>query len=85
MRNLSAGREVITPRMEKSVSPMVQEKILQFSGKNDEEETKKRDSERSPGQTPPGKEIKETRIPGLNYSKKSKGKGRSPASKHASF
>ena len=75
----------MTTRTDKSKLPMVQEKILQFSGKIDDEETKKRDSERSPGQTPPGKEIKETKIPGLYNHNKTKGKGRSPASKHASF
>ena len=75
----------MTPRTENSVSPMVKEKILQFTGKSDDEESKKRDSERSPGHTPPGKEMKESRIPGLNNAKKGKGKGKSPGSKHASF
>ena len=79
LRNLS------TTRIDKSVSPMVQEKILHFSAKSEDEEKRKRESERSPGNTPPGKERKETRIPGLHNSKKLKEKGKTPASKHASF
>ena len=85
LKNLSISKETTTARSEKIVSPMVQEKILQFSGRSDEEDKRKRDSERSPGGTPPGKGLKETKIPGLNITKKGRGKGKSPAQKHASF
>ena len=79
VKSLSVGN---TTKTEKSASPMVQMKILQFSAKGEEEESRKRDIERSPGQSPPEKSKKETTIPGLH---KTKGKGRSPESKHSSF
>ena len=79
VKNLSVGNMTKT---EKTASPMVQMKIRQFSGKGEEEESRKRDIERSPGESPPEKSKKETKIPGLH---KSKGKGRSPSSKHATF
>ena len=79
MKSLSVGNATKT---EKSASPMVQMKILQFSGKGDEEESRKRDIERSPGESPPEKTKKETKIPGLH---KTRVKGKSPASKHSSF
>ena len=52
-----------TARIDRSVSPMVQENILHITAKRDDDETRKPESERSPGDTPPGKGRKETRIP----------------------
>ena len=74
-----------TTKIDKSSSPLVQMKILQFSGKGDDEESRKRDIERSPGDSPPEKSQKESKIPGLHVSQKTKGKGKSPSSKHSSF
>jgi hypothetical protein len=64
-------------------SPLVQMKILQFSGKGEEEESRKREIERSPGESPPEKSKKETKIPGLHVKKK--GQVKSSPSKHSSF
>ena len=72
-------------RVEKSASPLVQMKILQFSGKGEEEESRKREIERSPGESPPEKSKKETRIPGLPVSAKNKNKAKSSPSKHSLF
>ena len=73
-----------TAKLEKCTSPMVQMKILQFSEKREEDESRKRDIERSPGDSPPEKSHKESRIPGLHIVPKNKGKKSSP-SKHSSF
>ena len=78
LKNLSQG---CAAKGEKS--PLVQMKILQFSGKGEEEESRKREIERSPGESPPEKSKKETKIPGLHV--KNKGKVKSSPSKHSSF
>ena len=72
-------------KVEICTSSMVQMEILQFSGKGEEDESRKREIERSPGDSPPEKSQKESRIPGLNMVHKNKGKGKPSPSKHSIF
>ena len=72
-------------KVEICTSSMVQMEILQFSGKGEEDESRKKEIERSPGDSPPEKSQKESRIPGLNMVHKNKGKGKPLPSKHSIF
>ena len=82
LKNSSQGSAA---KVEKCPSPLVQMKILQFSGMGEEEESRKRELERSPGESPPEKSKKETRIPGLHVPMKGKTKAKSSPTKHSSF